>query len=662
MKQWISFLGDAHIAPYPPDGSGYPVPAFARKLDDRLEGAWPEGSPVGYGTLATLNGRLEALRQYSGYVVHGLRFSVRLYASRTSASAALLRRGANGPWVLTPPPGLQEGSLGVRDVSVRALFDVPGDAETPGGLSVYFMQDLTPRFEWGPGGYAMWKDVPAGWTWETIASEPRAYLLGYRPRNYPPGPANPTDGYATGTFSDEVLFGAPIGLVRRDGDELDLNLYGGLVAAANLTAVDTSAYLKVTAFELLVSEKPTWSLTVPPALTVGADTQDSLEFTARYPVGDEPYAGLRVRLRDDTGCVEFLTPAGLWANEAVHVTSGAGQFTCRVRPLRAGLANIVATVVPPPPPDDANWADPTYFFSPPLRGTHLVQVFPQPEAPPNDAPDPPSDGRVCVTVPEIPGSPAIPPRVVVENVTGWDGGAVSVVVVDGPPAALEFSGVKASVGAAIGFTYDDEVTAPSQIEAGFYFSKNRYGHAQVSLVEHGVGYGAPELYSEEDVFRLVSTETAVYYYVNGVRVRKARIAMEGAFRVGGALYSSGDTLPSSGSGGPPPVPGDAVTSFAFDGDVPPDAASGTYLLAPGGWTFSETAPGASCDWVLASPDWVRDVSGQLYVESTEGSIDSYTFAEPTAVRVFVEAYLSGGPFAVEGVLDGGGGGGGDDDL
>lgn len=666
MKKWVSILGESYIAPHHADGGSPPAVAipFVKKTDDRMEGTYSAANHATLPYLVTLAGKRSRLVELRGLVVHGIRWTVRAQVMRDSFHVKVVTHDihtstfAPAPFDYPPPP-VRLQPINTASITIRIVFDVPGDSDTPGTNIGHLVTSTAPYVRENNGnGRFEWSNIPAKWKWdETSDSYPFAYIEDYVPKNMIVEPAK---GYAIGTHREEVLaVSMPFGLVRNTGDVLDVGQFGGGVGALINLPADAAGYVQFTKLDLLVSEKPTWDATGPSTLTVGAAEDKSITITCKYPDGNEPVVGLKVRLADATNSVSFRTAAGQWVHNGVFTTNSQGKIVAKLRADKAGAAIVTIR-------DGGNTPNMTYIFSPRLKGEASVLVYaapPPPDQPP--PPDtPPNDPRVCTIVPAVPGSPAVPPQVIREDIVGWNSGAVSVDSSTGT-ADLQFSMDTASIGAVIGLTQESEVTGPAGLLVGFFFSVNRYGAPQYRFVEGGKAKGTDEVYTLGDTFRLTFAAGVARYYVNDVRVRSTPldIGSEPDLFVGGGLYTSGDTLPDNGDGGDNGGGGGEVTLVYARTEGP--SGGGLHIYSDqwqgGEDLFEATTVGAIAYYEVLDTDveqWESNIGGEPIVvdlaqyERIDGAIDLYDWASNGSVWRIDTANIPAGYYILELVVDG----------
>lgn len=163
---------------------------------------------------------------------------------------------------------------------------------------------------------------------------------------------------------------------------------------------------------------------------------------------------------------------------------------------------------------------------------------------------PPGD-VVCVDYPEQPGSPAVPaippvpPQTKVTNLYGWDAGANSKTVIDGP-CRVRFT-QPVVVGCVLGLTTDRAaVPAVGRYAHAFYFYQTSSGAPRFALREFDRVFQSDNTYAPDDTFEIRFAGGRAEYFHNDVSIRRSRSAATGELSVGTTLYASGDRAPGSG--------------------------------------------------------------------------------------------------------------------
>lgn len=533
MKQWVSILGEVYTAMSNADGAPPPpvsTPPFVKKSDDKMEGTYSVENNAFFPLLVTLAGKRSRIAELRGKVVSGVRMALKAQVMRSRYSIDVQTHSIN-------TSTFTEGTLTSSSIVARIAFDIPGGGDFPSTAIGWQVTTPAPSVRIS-NGKPEWYNVSPKWSWDnTPDGYPYAYIENYVPKNLsddPPG------GYAIGKFQDELIAPSlPFGYVRFDGDQISVGAFGGGVGALLNVEPNSAGYIQFTKLELLVSEPPTWAASAPLVLTVGSNEDEYIEITAKYPVGNEPLVGLKIKLKDATSRVSMRTAAGQWVHEGVFTTDSQGKIKAKVRGEAEGAAAISIS-------DGGNQSNMTYLMEPPLKGTATVFVSAEASSPPPPDPPPTPDPveTNCVSYPAIPGVPAVPPKIVREDIVGWNSGAVSVDLVTGT-ADLQFALEAVNIGAVIGLTTRDEVIAPGQLFAGFYFSKDRYGNPQFQFIEGGKTKGDPIECEVDDTFRITLVDGVLRYYHDDEKVRTGKTDVSGIIRAGAGLYKSGDALPSS---------------------------------------------------------------------------------------------------------------------
>lgn len=159
---------------------------------------------------------------------------------------------------------------------------------------------------------------------------------------------------------------------------------------------------------------------------------------------------------------------------------------------------------------------------------------------------------VCVDYPEqpaVPGTPArpaVPPSTRVTPLFGWDAGANSETIIEGP-SRLWFE-QPAVIGAVIGYTTDRAaVPAVDRYAHAFYFYQTNSGQPRFALREFSRVFAADTPYAPGDAFEIKVAGGRADYLHNGELFRRSSTRLAGELSIGTTLYASGDEVPSSTS-------------------------------------------------------------------------------------------------------------------
>lgn len=157
-------------------------------------------------------------------------------------------------------------------------------------------------------------------------------------------------------------------------------------------------------------------------------------------------------------------------------------------------------------------------------------------------PDPDPPEPVCQYIEPVDPVAAVPSRVLVEPVVGWDAGANSVTTIAGDCEVVWTMELVA--GAYVGLTEDREaVPAPDRIAHGFMFHQ-RAGVCFFRVVEYGVARSGDIQYFPGDEFAVRRARGFVYYRHNDEELRATEAQFDGEASVASALYASGDRVPT----------------------------------------------------------------------------------------------------------------------
>lgn len=283
------------------------------------------------------------------------------------------------------------------------------------------------------------------------------------------------------------------------------------------TFADVMPYFNV---YYVIDDPPLTDVTGGSVVAAGTEASWKLRVRFFYP-GGENIAGMQV----SAGCpslVAMMAPEGRnnFAHYTVAQTDGDGVATFKVFGATPGTGSIVIGI------PDAGVAE--CFASIPLN--YPVDVRPN------------TGAENCVLVLAVEEVTAVPARIEVTPVFGWEAGANSVDMLDGDVRVA--SDMDMVIGAIWGFTQDREGNpAKERITHGFYFSQSN-NQPRYQVMESGRALTQPAAYAAlSDLFEVRRIGSAVTYLVNNVRVFSSRAPLVGELSVGSALYASGDGVP-----------------------------------------------------------------------------------------------------------------------
>ena len=144
---------------------------------------------------------------------------------------------------------------------------------------------------------------------------------------------------------------------------------------------------------------------------------------------------------------------------------------------------------------------------------------------------------ICITIPEVPASPAIPGRYDSDPRIGWNAGARSIGQQFGDCYA-EF-GMPEVVGVVVGLTRERIGTLPNDVSHGFLF-QSAGGVRLVSVVERGIERVAAQTHANDAVFRIERVRDVVAYKVDGTTVYTSSTSLNGGVVVVSCLYAAED--------------------------------------------------------------------------------------------------------------------------
>lgn len=517
-KRWVSLLGNTYTSGYPDDGGDTSEVNFLRNATNSLEAAGD------YPNLVTLAGSDAVLSNVAGLAVYGVRWTCAVdvaYAGNVLGNLADGRNFGNANPLMTDA------------INVRMVFDLPGNNPP---AAVAFVAGKPPVSQYySAQNMGRWKSVPPAWKWDRDGSastnptgQSLARALNYTPYRTKPGVPK-ANWYASGTCVVDLESQIPLGLMRPMVGEMDPGTFpGGIVTAIGMVQnpgfMGPAMAARFTRLDVLVNERPTWSLNAKANMTARGNDGGNVEFRAFHP-GGEGISGLRVRIASANRCLSFQS-GGAWANEVTLLTNSTGRIVVPVRPDLPGSDQIVVTSVDTPYVGG--------IFQPTLAATRGVQI-----ANPSSG-----SGVVCTVIPAQQYRAGSPARIDRNSVLSWNAGANSIAEVEGD-ARLAFSGVGAVVGAVLGIT--DTRDAPedvNRITHGFFFGVDSRGLPSYQLFEAGQILTEREGYTPATAFRLERAGGVVRYYVDDELIYTSTAPNEAnTIYAACAVYASGDTLP-----------------------------------------------------------------------------------------------------------------------
>jgi hypothetical protein len=343
--------------------------------------------------------------------------------------------------------------------------------------------------------------------------------------------------YATGAYTTEQTWQAPIGLVRQIPEVIDAATWrdwpGALVFVdAHGISGPKAVSVAFTKLELLVSEKPTWRVDSMETLVRVGDVH-AIAGRCFYPVENDPIAGLPIFLRSSGGVIEFRQPGSTqWESSVVINTDGHGDFAVEYR-AREAAAFAQSITIGLQQPDDG--LDVSRLFAP--RFSNRVQqvlVY-------TDAPQRQPDGTVCVTVPAIAEVPAVATRIEHRAVFAWDAGANSIEEIPGD-CYIRMT-MPLVVGVVCGLVTDRSAVEDfTRITHGWSFTTDARGLPRFDVIEAGATLGLAGEYDASTVFEIRRTGATVTYLVDEAPLHVSEVQSHGVAIVGSAIYGSGDSI------------------------------------------------------------------------------------------------------------------------
>lgn len=153
-----------------------------------------------------------------------------------------------------------------------------------------------------------------------------------------------------------------------------------------------------------------------------------------------------------------------------------------------------------------------------------------------------TDSNGCTVCPEIPASPAVPPRVISDARTGWNAGANTIDELTGDVHAV-WSFDTAPAGVFIGLKSSrKQPTEPSLIPHALYVYASG-GHAFVEIREAGKKKGTAVMYTLGDALEIRRVGATITYYVNDVLLGSSPSNLGSVVVANACLYTAGDSVP-----------------------------------------------------------------------------------------------------------------------